>query len=357
MLLIARASQAELSAALSPLPLPADPADGWSVGPTSPSGWTAAWIRTEPSLPPEWDRILLGDAEDPRILRVRATGADRRFAWGGGEEHLPIGAAEAVADALALPGGAGLVREALEEHLCRRELDPEEVEDPDADEVGEDGDALLGEAVAALSAAVPGLPELERVQAREITLDRGDAARAREIGRMAADAEGQVRVTPLDAGWFAIASLEDPGIGPDLFFPEDAQRDRWVLSLFRDAGSGCGLSAATPDDVPVLMLWNTGWIEQTDDGAARREEAEALIAALGPDVDAERLRALFRETELPGDPLAAVLDALRIPREALLVLDGDPAAPEGTVLPQEQEQEPDGGGLLGGLRRLLGGRG
>ena len=81
MRLLARASQDESRAAFAPRPLPADPDRTWHVGPTAPSGWTAAWVEEETTLPEIWDLVLLGEVGDPRVVRGGRGAAARWFAW------------------------------------------------------------------------------------------------------------------------------------------------------------------------------------------------------------------------------------------------------------------------------------
>lgn len=335
MLLIAQAPQDEILAAFAPLPVPDDPARMWSVGPTAPSGWTAAWVEAEAALPESWDLVLLGEDGDPRVVRVRSGGSEQRFAWDAQDRSIPAHVPAMIAETLRMPGAVDSFRSALEEHLLGETTTEE--------------DLVLAQVAEALSGAVGGLPQLENDTYREILLDRGDASRRRSLAEDFAHDGGGWVLTELGADWFSVHSPDSPELGPDPFdLDSTSGKDRPVLSLWRGSGSGAVLHDR--EDLLELIQWNTGWVEQLDDSAERAAAGDALGAAFGPVAGQRRLRELCSAQTVDGDPIARLLELLNIPRTALLVLDDDPSAPEPTVV------EPPVG-LLGGLKRLFGGRG
>lgn len=335
MLLIARASQDEILAALAPLPLPDDLEQTWSVGPTATSGWTAAWLGVEPALPESWDLMLLGEGEDPRVVRVRAGGLEQRFAWSIHDGSIPAEVPAAIASTLGMPEVATPFRLALEEHLLGETTDEEEV-------------LVLSQVAEALHGAHSALPELESGTSREILVDRGDAERRRDLAETCRYEDDGWVLTELGEDWFTVHSPASPAMGPGIFGLDSAVGEHHpVLTLWRGSGSGAVLEDR--EDLLELIQWNTGWVEQDDDSADRARFSEALVKAFGPVSGTLRLRDLCAARNVDGDPLAQLLDLLNIPRAALLVLDDDPSAPEPVV--------PESGGILGGLKRLFGGRG
>jgi len=336
MLLIARASQDEILAAFASLPLPEDPARMWSVGPTAPSGWTAAWVEEEAALPEYWDLVLLGEVGDPRVVRVRTGGALRRFAWDVHDGSIPAEAPAAVAATLGMPGAAAPFRLALEEHLL-------------GETTAEEEGLALSQVAEALHGARSGLPELENGTSREILLDRGDASRRRELAEELAREDGGWVLTEIGADWFTVHSPQTPEIGPGPFDLDGASgEDHPVLVLWRGSGSGAVLEDR--EDLMELIQWNTGWVEQIDDSAERATTGEALGEAFGAGAGARRLHELCAARTVDGDPLAQLLELLDVPRTALLVLDDDPSAPE----PMRADAP---GGFLSGVKRLFGARG
>ena len=344
MLLIARASQDEVLSAMAPLPLPVDPAGMWSVGPTAPSGWTAAWVEQEAALPGSWDLVLLGEVGDPRVVRVRTGGAERRFTWSIHDGSIPEEVPAAIAATLGMPGVEEPFRLALAEHLL-------------GETTAEEEGLVLSQVAEALGGAraPSGLPELENDTVREILLDRGDASRRRELAeQFSYEEEGWV-LTEIGGDWFTVHSADTPELGAGPFDLDDASgEDQPVLVLWRGSGSGAVLEDR--EDLMELIQWNTGWVEQIDDSAERATTAEALGEAFGAGAGAQRLRDLCAARTVDGDPLAQLLELLDIPRTALLVLDGDPSAPE--PLSADAPGAVDApGGFLRGVRRLFGGRG
>ena len=342
MLLIARASQDEILAAFAPLPLPDDPDRTWHVGPTAPSGWTAAWVEHEVALPETWDLVLLGEVGDPRVVRVRTGGAERRFAWDIHDAGIPGEVPAAIAATLGMPGTEAAFRLALEEHLL-------------GETTAEEEDLALSQVAEALGGVRGGLPELENGTVREILLDRGDASRRRELAEQFFYGEEGWVLTEIGGDWFTVHSPDTPELGAGPFDLDDASgEDQPVLVLWRGSGSGAVLEDR--EDLMELIQWNTGWVEQIDDSAERATTAEALGEAFGAGAGAQRLRDLCAARTVDGDPLAQLLELLDIPRTALLVLDGDPSAPE--PLSADAPGAVDApGGFLRGVRRLFGGRG
>ena len=339
MLLIARASQDEILAAFAPLPLPEDPDRTWHVGPTAPSGWTAAWVEEETTLPETWELVLLGEVGDPRVVRVRTGGAERRFAWDIHDAGIPGEVPAAIAATLGMPGTEAAFRLALEEHLL-------------GETTAEEEDLALSQVAEALGGARSrsGLPELENDTFREVLLDRGDASRRRDLAEQFAydEDEGWV-LTEIGGDWFTVHSPDTPELGAGPFDLDDASSvDHPVLVLWRGSGSGAVLQDR--EDLMELIMWNTGWVEQSDDSAERATTGEALGEAFGVGEGARRLRDLCAARTVDGDPLAQLLELLDIPRTALLVLDDDPSAPEPLSIDAP-------GGFLRGVRRLFGGRG
>ncbi|WP_062950219.1 hypothetical protein [Brachybacterium sp. sponge] len=339
MLLIARASQDEILAAFAPLPLPEDPDRTWQVGPTAPRGWTAAWVEQEAVLPETWDLVLLGEVGDPRVVRVRTGGAERRYAWSIHDGSIPAEAPAAIASTLGMPDTEAPFRLALEEHLLGETTVEEE-------------DLALSQVAEALGGARSrsGLPELENDTFREVLLDRGDASRRRDLAEQFAydEDEGWV-LTEIGGDWFTVHSPDTPELGAGPFDLDDASgADHPVLVLWRGSGSGAVLEDR--EDLMELIMWNTGWVEQNDDSAERATTGEALVEAFGVGEGARRLRDLCAARTVDGDPLAQLLELLDIPRTALLVLDDDPSAPEPMSIDAP-------GGFLRGVRRLFGGRG
>ena len=160
--------------------------------------------------------------------------------------------------------------------------------------------------------------------------------------------EGWV-LTEVGEDWFTVHSPDSPAIGAGPFdLDDESGEDHPVLVLWRGSGSGAVLQDR--EDLMELIQWNTGWVEQIDDSAERATTAEALGEAFGAGAGAQRLRDLCAARTVDGDPLAQLLELLDIPRTALLVLDGDPSAPE----PLSADAP---GGFLRGVRRLFGGRG
>ena len=338
MLLIARASQDEILAAFAPLPLPDDPDRTWHVGPTAPSGWTAAWVEEETTLPGSWDLVLLGEVGDPRVVRVRTGGAERRFAWDIHDAGIPWEVPAAIAATLGMPGTEAAFRLALEEHLL-------------GETTAEEEDLALSQVAEALGGARGrnGLPELENDTFREVLLDRGDASRRRDLAERLTYEESGWVLTEIGGDWFTVHSPDTPalGAGPfDLDFVSG--EDQPVLVLWRGSGSGAVLEDR--EDLMELIQWNTGWVEQIDDSADRATTGEALVEAFGVGEGARCLRDLCAARTVDGDPLAQLLELLDIPRTALLVLGDDPSAPEPMSIDAP-------GGFLRGVRRLFGGRG
>ena len=338
MLLIARASQDEILAAFAPLPLPDDPDRTWHVGPTAPSGWTAAWVEHEVALPETWDLVLLGEVGDPRVVRVRTGGAERRFAWDIHDAGIPGEVPAAIAATLGMPGTEAAFRLALEEHLL-------------GETIAEEEDLALSQVAEALGGARGrnGLPELENDTFREVLLDRGDASRRRDLAERLTYEESGWVLTEIGGDWFTVHSPDTPEIGPGPFDLDGASgADHPVLVLWRGSGSGAVLQDR--EDLMELIRWNTGWVEQIDDSADRATTGEALVEAFGVGEGARCLRDLCAARTVDGDPLAQLLELLDIPRTALLVLDDDPSAPEPMSIDAP-------GGFLRGVRRLFGGRG
>lgn len=338
MLLIARASQDEILAAFAPLPLPDDPDRTWHVGPTAPSGWTAAWVEEETTLPETWDLVLLGEVGDPRVVRVRTGGAERRFAWDIHDASIPREVPAAIAATLGMPGTEAAFRLALEEHLL-------------GETTAEEEDLALPQVAEALGGARGrnGLPELENDTFREVLLDRGDASRRRDLAERLTYEESGWVLTEIGGDWFTVHSADTPELGAGPFDLDDASgEDQPVLVLWRGSGSGAVLEDR--EDLMELIDWNTGWVEQDDDSADRATTGEALVEAFGVGEGARRLRDLCAVRTVDGDPLAQLLELLDIPRTALLVLDDDPSAPEPMSIDAP-------GGFLRGVRRLFGGRG
>lgn len=332
MLLIARASQDEILAAFAPLPVPDDSVQGWSVGPTAPSGWTPARVEEEAALPESWDLVVLGEAGDPRVVRVRAGGGEQRFVWDAHDGSIPAEAPAAIAATLRMPEAAEPFRLALEEHLLG-ETTAEDI--------------ALSLVAADVNSEVSGLPELEDYTERDVLLDRGDADRRRRLAEeLARDDRGWV-LTEIGGDWFTVHDPDAPGLGPGALDVDSwPGTDRPVLQLSR--GSGSGVVLEDRDDLLEAIHWNSVWVDQFDDTAERSAACDALAAAFGP-VAGQQLRELCGAHHVDGDPLAQLLELLNIPRTALLVLDGDPSAPEPMVV-----EAP--GGMLGGLKRLFGGR-
>lgn len=338
MLLIARASQEEILAAFAPLPLPEDPDRTWQVGPTAPSGWTAAWVEEETTLPETWDLVLLGEVGDPRVVRVRTGGAERRFAWDIHDASIPGEVPAAIAATLGMPGTEAAFRLALEEHLLGETTAEEEA-------------LALSQVAEALGGARGRneLPELENDTFREVLLDRGDASRRRDLAERLTYEESGWVLTEIGGDWFTVHSPDTPELGAGPFDLDDASgEDQPVLVLWRGSGSGAVLEDR--EDLMELIQWNTGWVEQDDDSADRATTGEALVEAFGVGEGARRLRDLCAARTVDGDPLAQLLELLDIPRTALLVLDDDPSAPEPMSIDAP-------GGFLRGVRRLFGGRG
>ena len=341
MLLIARALQDEILAALAPLPVPDDPVRMWTVGPTASSGWTAAWVEEEAALPATWDLVLLGEVGDPRVVRVRTGGAERRFAWDVHDGSIPAEAPAALAATLGMPGTEASFRLALEEHLL-------------GETTAEEEDHALSQVAEALG-AVHGLPELENGTAREILLDRGDASRRRDLAEEFAWGDEGWVLTEVGEDWFTVHSPDSPAIGAGPFdLDDESGEDHPVLVLWRGSGSGAVLQDR--EDLMELIMWNTGWVEQIDDSVERARTGDALVEAFGAGAGAQRLRDLCAARTVDGDPLAQLLELLDIPRTALDVLDDDPSAPE--PLSADAPGAVDApGGFLRGVRRLFGGRG
>lgn len=338
MLLIARASQDEILAAFAPLPLPDDPDRTWHVGPTAPSGWTAAWVEEETTLPETWDLVLLGEVGDPRVVRVRTGGAERRFAWDIHAASIPGEVPAAIAATLGMPGTEAAFRLALEEHLL-------------GETTAEEEDLALSQVAEALGGARGrnGLPELENDTFREVLLDRGDASRRRDLAERLTYEESGWVLTEIGGDWFTVHSPDTPELGAGPFDLDGASgADHPVLVLWRGSGSGAVLEDR--EDLMELIDWNTGWVEQDDDSADRATTGEALVEAFGVGEGARRLRDLCAARTVDGDPLAQLLELLDIPRTALLVLDDDPSAPAPMSIDAP-------GGFLRGVRRLFGGRG
>lgn len=335
MLLIAQASQDEILAAFAPLPVPEDSVQGWSVGPTAPSGWTAARVEEEAALPESWDLVVLGEAGDPRVVRVRAGGTEQRFVWDAHDASIPAEAPAAIAATLRMPEVAEPFRLALEEHLL-------------GETTAEEEDLALSQVAEAVHGEASGLPELGDFTERDVLLDRGDAERRRGLAEEFARDGGRWVLTEIGGDWFTVHDPDAPGLGPGALDLDSAPgADRPVLQLSRGGGSGVVLEDR--DDLLEAIHWNSVWVEQFDDTAERSAACDALAAAFGPVTGQHRLRELCRAHDVDGDPLAQLLELLNIPRAALLVLDGDPSAPEPMVV-----EAP--GGLLGGLKRLFGGR-
>ena len=341
MLLIARASQREILAALAPLPVPEDLDLTWSVGPTAPSGWTAAWVRVKATLPASWDLVLLGEVGDPRVVRVRTGGAERRFSWDVHDGGIPAGAAEALAATLGMTGAAASFRRALEEHLLG--------------EATAEEDTVLSQVAEALGAVRGGLPELENGTFREILMDRGEASRRRDLAEEFAWGDEGWVLTEVGEDWFTVHSPDSPAIGAGPFdLDDESGEDHPVLVLWRGSGSGAVLQDR--EDLMELIMWNTGWMEQIDDSAERARTGDALVEAFGVGAGAQRLRDLCAARTVDGDPLAQLLELLDIPRAALDVLDEDPSAPAPLSVDAPGTVDAPGG-FLRGVRRLFGGRG
>lgn len=308
------------------------------MGPTAPSGWTAAWVEEETTLPETWDLVLLGEVGDPRVVRVRTGGVERRFAWDIHDAGIPGEVPAAIAATLGMPGTEAAFRLALEEHLL-------------GETTAEEEDLALSQVAEALGGARGrnGLPELENDTFREVLLDRGDASRRRVLAERLTYEESGWVLTEIGGDWFTVHSPDTPEFGAGPFDLDDASgEDQPVLVLWRGSGSGAVLEDR--EDLMELIQWNTGWVEQDDDSADRATTGEALVEAFGVGEGARRLRDLCAARTVDGDPLAQLLELLDIPRTALLVLDDDPSAPEPMSIDAP-------GGFLRGVRRLFGGRG
>ena len=308
------------------------------MGPTAPSGWTAAWVEEETTLPETWDLVLLGEVGDPRVVRVRTGGAERRFAWDIHDAGIPGEVPAAIAATLGMPGTEAAFRLALEEHLL-------------GETTAEEEGRALSQVAEALGGARGrnGLPELENDTFREVLLDRGDASRRRDLAERLTYEESGWVLTEIGGDWFTVHSPDTPELGAGPFDLDDASgEDQPVLVLWRGSGSGAVLEDR--EDLMELIQWNTGWVEQDDDSADRATTGEALVEAFGVGEGARRLRDLCAVRTVDGDPLAQLLELLDIPRTALLVLDDDPSAPEPMSIDAP-------GGFLRGVRRLFGGRG
>ncbi|MGN7213373.1 hypothetical protein [Brachybacterium paraconglomeratum] len=278
------------------------------------------------------------------MVRVRTGGAERRFAWDIHDAGIPGEVPAAIAATLGMPGTEAAFRLALEEHLL-------------GETIAEEEDLALSQVAEALGGARGrnGLPELENDTFREVLLDRGDASRRRDLAERLTYEESGWVLTEIGGDWFTVHSPDTPEIGPGPFDLDGASgEDHPVLVLWRGSGSGAVLEDR--EDLMELIQWNTGWVEQIDDSAERATTAEALGEAFGAGAGAQRLRDLCAARTVDGDPLAQLLELLDIPRTALLVLDGDPSAPE--PLSADAPGAVDApGGFLRGVRRLYGGRG
>lgn len=282
--------------------------------------------------------MLLGEVGDPRVVRVRTGGAERRFAWDIHDAGIPGEVPAAIAATLGMPGTEAAFRLALEEHLL-------------GETTAEEEDLALSQVAEALGGARGrnGLPELENDTFREVLLDRGDASRRRDLAERLTYEESGWVLTEIGGDWFTVHSPDTPEIGPGPFDLDGASgADHPVLVLWRGSGSGAVLEDR--EDLMELIQWNTGWVEQDDDSADRATTGEALVEAFGVGERARRLRDLCAARTVEGDPLAQLLELLDIPRTALLVLDDDPSAPEPMSIDAP-------GGFLRGVRRLFGGRG
>lgn len=281
MLCFVRATRASLVQAMA-----TDPTA--SLGPDSPTGWTAVQVDSPEDLPSEAPALLVDQLDEVVELAVRDAAGEEHLAWSIDSEEL---AGSAPGDLDCVVGSIGLLldltgaeRTALATVIAERP----------------DGEVLAG----ALGEAV-GLPCLALPTPRSaIMLARFGRAGMRATGMMAASHLGRVTFAELDERWSCLIAEEEPeqadalamAVGHAMGAGNIVVRRRRALLLWRGVGEVCGAAVVHRGKIEASMSWGSVW----DEPALASWEARDWIAddfmRLADPVaaDLHGLRALFR---------------------------------------------------------------
>ncbi len=279
-----------------------------SVGPTSATGWTAAWLDTLPDqeidLASAGTFLLIDDLPSGTRMVLRDEhGAAMALTWPPQKEDAP---ADAAARQLASMFGAPEAAAKLEALLTDADHDAETLTSDLADVVE--------------------LPELiERSPRAAAVFTRADVAIVRLAGAIA----GPTWLTEAGDGWTIAQSTVEPEeaefAGAELAASISAagsRRDRTLL-LWRD-GEASGFTIWRHGSIEGIWSWNGRWRDIDDDEAALTKEtvcAEALAAIARDRPDMFRLRELLRRGDHAEDALSELAVLLGIPCDSLTVLD------------------------------------
>lgn len=276
---------------------------GASVGPTSVTGWTAAWADAStgslPDLPAGRRVVALEETSRGPGLRIRAEreGASE-LRWRPGRDRAAASAAAARLTALFGPPG----QEAAVAALLWSD--------------GHDADSLLAGLEGLLD-----LPEVEEPPPEAVVVaHRGDPAMARLTAAMA----GPAWFHPGEQGWAVLRPHEEgEADGTAMAAGVSAggrRRDATVLAW--RGGPACGVVIWRRGRPISQWVWNSGWqFTEADDVAVQGEVCDELARSGTVPVDRALLRALLRREQTSQDPLAQLAELLGWPAEVLHLLD------------------------------------
>ena len=298
-----------------------------SLGPSSPTGWTAVQIESPDGMPSGAPALLVDQLDDEVELTVRDAAGEEHLVWSIDPEE-PVGPSRDNLDRMI---------EALGRLLNLSASDRTAVAALLADRP--DGEALVG----ALGEAV-GLPDLALPAPRSaVVLARFPRAGMRATGMMAATHLGRVTFAELVAGWTCLVPEEEPeaadalamAVGQAMRAGNIVVRRRRALLLWRGDRGVCGALVVRGGEVEASMSWGSAWDEPALDGwGARDAIVDEFVQLADPAaVDLHGLRALFRSSSHTDDPLTALVARLGLPPGAIAVLDGTEGAPSRAELP------------------------
>lgn len=282
-----------------------------SVGPTSTSGWTCAWLHEASALAaagwePEQHLSIRDTPSGGALVSARDANGTEAVLWSS--EGAAIEPSEA-ASTLARMFDAWAHQDDLEVLFSQEALDADAFE----------------EALAVLLT----LPALSPGPAPGVVVCDGDPARV----RMAVGIAGPASVSTVGRGWLAIAAPPGAGDAEDLAAAISAvvRRRDHTLVLWREADSS-GVQIWVRGQVQASWSWG-GWeLTDHDLGAAESRFCE-MCASLSPDIHMPALRALLRRWT-SADPLAELIELLTLPDALLGIVD---ATATGQALPDAVE--------------------
>ncbi|NHN55666.1 hypothetical protein G9U51_07725 [Calidifontibacter sp. DB0510] len=268
-----------------------------SVGPTSPDGWTAAWLEAPGDAVLDIHRPMVQIDELERGPQVTVRDGEGTTWIVGPDDagHAVTQAAEGLAGMFAIPDRMAEIAALLHE---------------------EDADNL----VADLAELLP-LPELmvEPEPERAVILSRLD----RETARMAAAITGPAWLLDLGAGWLATVPSQGRSAEAAAASSVNARRRDHTLVLWRSRQTS-GVDVWRRGRIEAGWLWNDPWVHLgVDEPSAESAASGALVAAAASaDVHQPSLRALLRMRQPDSDPLPDLIAVLGLPHAAMAVLDG-----------------------------------